>query len=197
MISPKMALPLLLACAAVSARGGADLPPRIAALVPAGARLVSGNFTGTPAMAVASFTAERRLDVTRTVGYSLEVRAFDDSSPTWRMKESAFRAQTEARIAEVRNRREPESILNGVYTADPVQETKKPWGSALTQRISMHPPRAKAYVEYSCDYLGMVRGIVVKLHAHGVPDSPGEADQWAESVFQAAAGLTVSNIGGR
>ncbi len=195
MISARLAALSLLAFAVASAQRNAGLPPRISALVPSGAKLVSENFTGVPTMAVATFTAERRIDVTRVVEYSLQIRAFDTNSPMWKMKESAYRRQLDARIATARRGLAPESANLGMFTADPVQETKTAWGSALTQRMVQHPPRAKQYVDYNCAYFGMVGGVVVELSVHRVPDDPAEANRWAETVFRAVSKLSVSNIG--
>jgi hypothetical protein len=58
-----------------------------------------------------------------------------------------------------------------------------------------HPPRAKEYVDYDCAYFGMIGGVTFELIASGVPDSPAEADQWAQNVAQTAAKLSVSNAG--
>jgi hypothetical protein len=40
----------------------------------------------------------------------------------------------------------------------------------------------------------MVGGIVFELFVSGVPESPDEADKWAQDVAQLASKLTVSNI---
>ena len=89
----------------------------------------------------------------------------------------------------------PESANLGMFTADPVKETKNGWGTGLTQRVLNHPPNASQYVDYYCAYFGMVGGIVFELSVNRIPDSPDEADKWAQKVAQLASELTVLNIG--
>jgi hypothetical protein len=191
---PFTVLPILCAAVAAAQTPGA-LPPRIAALTPQGAAIKSGNFTGTPATAVASFVAEKSIGVGRSVEYRLDIKAFDNSSPTWRMRESAYRKQMEDRIASHRGSLAPETANQGLWTADPVKETKNGWGTGLTQRLLHHPPQASEYVDYRCAYYGMIGGITFELFVAGVPDGPGEADRWAQTVADAVSKLSVSNIG--
>jgi hypothetical protein len=179
---------------AAVAQTSSGLPPRILELVPKDAKLMSQNFTASPTMAVAQFSAEKSVGEDRSVNFSLVIRAFDNSSPTWKMRESAYRKQMEAHIQDHRASLAPESANQGMWTADPVKETKNAWGSAMTQRLLNHPPNASQYVNYNCAYFGMVSGIVFELFVSGVPESPDEADKWAQSVVQLASKLTVSNI---
>lgn len=179
---------------AFGAPGSQALPPRIAALVPAGTTLTSQSFTGASTIAVAQFTAEKTVAEGRVVEYKLEVRAFNAASPAWTMQAAGHRHEMAARIATHRRGLAPESMHDGVLTADPVKESKHPWGSGLTQRVLHHPPRAKPYVTYSCAYHGMTGGTIFKLFVSGLPDSPDAADQWAEGVARTAGTLTVSNI---
>ena len=185
---------LLLVSFAVIAWAAGTLPPRIAALVPQGTRLVSQEFTSVPTMAVASFVAEKRIDAVRYSEYHLEIRAFDNNSPTWKMKESAYRRQMEARIASSRSGLTPDTANQGMFTADPVKETKYGWGTGLTQRVQNHPPRAKEYVDYQCAYFGMIGGITFEAFANRVPDSPDEANRWAQNIADTVSKLSVSNI---
>jgi hypothetical protein len=145
-------------------------------------------------MAVAGFSAVKSVGEGRSVEYSLVIRAFDNSSPTWKMRESAYRKQMEAHLDEHRASLAPESANQGMWTADKVKETKNAWGTGLTQRLLNHPPNASQYVNYHCAYFGMVGGIVFELFVSGVPESPDEADKWAQDVAQLASKLTVSNI---
>lgn len=186
---------LVLFALIAAAQTSGTLPPRIAALVPQGAKISSQNFTSVPTMAVAAFAAQKSIGTGRSVEYRLEIRAFDNNSPTWRFKQSAYQRQIEARVASKRSGLKSEGIYQGVFTADPVKETKYAWGTGLTQRILNHPPRAKEYVDYQCSYFGMIGGITFELFASGVPDSPAEADRWAQSVAETVSKLSVSNIG--
>jgi len=185
----------LLFVSSMFAQTKSDLPPKILEMVPPGTVLISQQFTGTPVMAGAEFTSEKNVSIGLTVEYHLKINAFDNSSPTWKMRESAYRKQMEDRIKSKRNSLSPESSDLGVFTADPVTETKKPWGSGLTQRILNHPPQAKEYVTYNCAYFGMEGGIVFELFVSNLPDSPQEGDSWAQKVAELASKLTVSNIG--
>ena len=177
------------------AQTNSDLPPRVRELVPPGTKIISQTFTGMPSIASAEFTAEKGVAMGRTIEYHLKIRAFDNSSPSWKMQESAYRLQMEERIKHSRTGLAPETVSQGLFTAEPVKEIKHPWGSGLTQRIRHHPPRASEYVTYSCAYFGMKGGIVFELHASGLPDTPQGGDQWAQKVAEAAAMLSVANIG--
>lgn len=148
-------------------------------------------------MAVAGFSAERSIGIGRSVEYRLEIHAYDNSSPAWKMREPAYRRQMELRIAQKRNGLAPESANQGMFTADPVKEIANAWGTGLTQRVRHHPPQAKEYVDYQCAYFGMTGGITFELSVSGVPDNPDEADHWAQTVAQTASKLSVSNIGGK
>ncbi|MFZ0280495.1 MAG: hypothetical protein WAL29_02505, partial [Bacteroidales bacterium] len=174
-----------------------DLPPGILELVPSGTELSSQDFTASPTIAVANFTADKNVAIGRTVEYKLQFRVFDNSSPTWKMRESAYRKQMEDRIDNNRASLAPESANQGMFTADPVKETKNSWGSGLTQRLLNHPPNASEYVTYQCAYFGMIGGLVFELYVSGLPDSPGEGDKWAQKVAEVASRLTVSNIGNK
>jgi hypothetical protein len=185
----------ILLVSAVGAQTNDVLPPRILELVPQGTKLLSQNFTGNPTMAVAEFSAEKSIKEGRSVNYQLVIRAFDNSSPTWKMRETAYRKQMEARIEEHRSSLTPESANQGMFTADPVKETKNGWGTTLTQRLLNHPPNASQYIDYQCAYFGIIGGIVFELYVSGVPDSTDEADQWAQKVVQLASKLSISNIG--
>jgi hypothetical protein len=187
-------LSILFVSAAVVQSGG-DLPPRILELVPAGTVVTSQDFTGSPTIATANFTAEKNVAISRIVEYKLQIRAFDNSSPLWKMREPAYRKQMEGRIESHRASLAPESANQGMFTADPVNETKNSWGSGLTQRLLNHPPNADQYVTYQCAYFGMVGGIVFELFVSGVPDSPEEGDKWAQKVAEDASELSVSSIG--
>jgi hypothetical protein len=184
---------LFISTAFAQTRG--DLPSRILKLVPQGTELSSQNFTTSPTIAIAEFTASKSVVIGRSVVYSLLIRAFDNSNATWKMRESAYRKQMEDRIETHRSGLAPESANLGMFTADPVKETKNGWGTGLTQRILNHPPNAGQYVDYNCAYFGMVGGIVFELFVSGVPDSPDAADNWAQKVAELASELTVSNIG--
>lgn len=190
------ALSFLLAAAAAAQTAGA-LPPRIAALVPQGAKVSSQSFAGAPTMAAADFSADRSIAAGRSVHYHFELRVFDASSPLWKMREPAYRQQMEQRVAQKRKGLTPESINSVMFTADPVKETKYGWGTGLTQRVMNHAPHAKEYVDYQCAYFGMIGGVTFELIVSGAPDSPAEADQWAQNVAQTAAKLSVSNVGGK
>jgi len=172
-----------------------DLPPRILELVPSGTRLTTREFTSGPTIAVASFTAEKNVATGRTVEYKLQFRVFDNSTPTWRMRESAYLRQMEDRIEKNRSGLAPESANQGMFTADAVKETKNTWGSGLTQRLLNHPPKANQYVTYNCAYYGMIGGVVFELFVSGVPDSPEDGDKWAQKAAEVAARISISNIG--
>jgi hypothetical protein len=185
----------ILFVSATVAQTRSDLPPRILKLVPQGTVLSSQNFTSTPAMAITDFTAGKNIAIGRDVEYKLQIRAFDDSTPSWKMRGSAYRKQMEDRTENSRAGLAPESANQGMFTADPVKETKYSWGTGLTQRLLNHPPRAAEYVTYDCAYYGMIGGIVFELSVSGLPDSPAEGDKWAQKVAEAISGLSVSNIG--
>ena len=185
----------ILFISATVAQTRSDLPSRILELVPPGTVLSSQNFTASPTIAVANFTSEKNDATGRTVEYKLQFRVFDNSSLTWKMRESAYRKQMEDRIEENRASLAPESANQGMFTADLVKETKNSWGSGLTQRLLNHPPNASQYVTYQCAYFGMIGGIVFELFVSGVPDSPEEGDKWAQKVAEVVSGLSVSNIG--
>ena len=184
----------LLVSAAV-AQASSDLPPRILELVPPETVLSSQNFNASPTIAIANFIAGKSVAIGRTVEYKLQIRAFDNGSPTWKMRESAYRNQMEDHIEENRYSLAPESANQVMFTADPVKETKNSWGSGLTQRLLNHPPNASEYVTYQCAYFGMIGGIVFELFVNGVPDSPQEGDKWAQKVAEVTSRLSVSNIG--
>jgi hypothetical protein len=184
-----------LVVAVTFAQTRSDLPPRILELVPQGTVLSSQDFTASQTIAVTNFTTGKDVAPGRIVEYKLQIRAFDNNSPTWKMHESAYRKQMEDHIGENRAGLAPESANQGMFTAEPVKETKNSWGSGLTQRLVNHPPNASQYVTYQCTYFGMIGGIVFELFVSGVPDSPEEGDKWAKKVAEVASGLTVSNIG--
>lgn len=172
-----------------------DLPPRILELVPSGTKLITQEFTSSPIIVAASFTAEKNVAIGRTVEYNLQLRVFDNNSPTWKMRESAYRKQMEDRIAEKRSGLTPESANFGMHTADLVKETKYSWGSGLTQRVVNHPPEATQYVTFNCAYYGLIGGVLFELFVSGVPDSPEEGNNWAQKVAEVASRLSISNIG--
>jgi hypothetical protein len=172
-----------------------NLPVTIQKLVPAGTELISQNFAGSPTMAVAEFTSNKSISDRYTVEYHLIIRAFDNSSPSWKMRESAYRKQMESHIESSRGGLAPETANQGMYTSEPVVETRYSWGSGLTQRLLNHPPNAQEFVTYSCAYFGMIGGIVFEMYADNIPDSPELANKWAKDVSEAVVSLTVSNIG--
>jgi hypothetical protein len=177
------------------AQSKSSLPAIILKLVPPGTELISQNFNSSPTMAVAEFTSNKSIANRYTVEYHLVIRAFDNSSPSWKMRESAYRKQMEDRIESHRAGLAPESANQGMFTADPVEETKYSWGSGLTQRLLNHPPNANEFVTYNCAYFGIMGGIVFELYVNNLTDSPEEANKWAKDVSEAVANLTVSNIG--
>ena len=185
----------ILFVSATFAQTRSDLPPRILELVPPGTVLSSQDFTSSPTIAIANFISEKNVALGRIVEYKLQIRAFDNSSPTWKMRESAYRKQMEDHIEKNRASLAPESANQGMFTADPVKETKNSWGSGLTQRLLNHPPNASQYVTYQCAYFGMIGGIVFELFVSGVPESPEEGDKWVQKVADVASKLSVSNIG--
>ncbi|MFZ1613533.1 MAG: hypothetical protein WAT51_05140 [Holophaga sp.] len=195
MTTTRLAMMFLLPAVAFAAQASGALPAQIAALVPQGTRLTSQSFTGTPTIAVAEFTAKKIVDVGRTIEYRLVIRALDNNSPTWKMRESAYRKQMELRIEQNRKNLSPESANQGMFTADPVKEATNAWGTSLTQRVLNHPPQAKQFISYQCAYFGMVGGVVFELFVSGIPDRPDVANQWAQMVANAASKLSVSNIG--
>lgn len=197
MATIRFALLYWLFAAVLAPLGAADLPAQLAALLPEGAKFTSQSFGGSPTTAVAEFAAEKDLGSGRTVRYQFTIRAFDTNSPAWGARASAHRKQMEARIARSREGLAPESANQGLFTADAVKEKATGWGSSLSQRVLHHEPQAPAYVDYYCAYFGMAGGIVFELLVSGIPDSAGAADQWAQSVADAAGRLTVSNIGDR
>jgi len=75
--------------------------------------------------------------------------------------------------------------LNGQYVS---------WGSGLTQSLLNHPPNASQYVTFDCAYFGMIGGIVFELFVSDIPESPEEADKWAQKVAGVVANLSISNI---
>lgn len=171
-----------------------DLPPRILELVPPGTELTSQNFTTSQTIAIVEFTAVKSIAIGRSVEYKLQFRVFDNSSPSWKMRESAYHKQMEDHIENHRTGLAPESANQGMFTADPVKETKNSWGSGLTQRLLNHPPNASQYVTYDCAYFGMIGGIVFELFVSDIPESPEEADKWAQKVAEVVANLSISNI---
>ena len=132
---------ILFVSAAVAQTSG-GLPPRILELVPKDAILSSQNFTASQTLSEANFSAEKSVGEGRSVNFSLVIRAFDNSSPTWKMRVSAYRRQMEAHIENHRASLAPESANQDMWTADPVKETKNPWGTGLTQRLLNHPQLA-------------------------------------------------------
>lgn len=171
-----------------------DLPPRILELVPPGTELISQNFTFSQTIAIVEFTAVKSIAIGRSVEYKLQIRVFDNSSPSWKMRESAYRKQMEDRIKNYRAGLVPESANQGMFIADPVKETKNPWGASLTQRLLNHPPNASQYVTFDCAYFGMIGGIVFELFVSDIPESPEEADKWSQKVAEVVANLSISNI---
>lgn len=184
----------ILLVSSVVAQTRSDLPPRILKLIPPETELSSQEFTTSPTIAIANFIAVKSVEINRSVEYSLQISAFDNTSPIWKMRESAYRNQMENKIEEYRAGLAPESANQGMWTADKVKETKYSWGCGLTQRLQNHPANASEYVTYDCVYFGMIGGIVFKLFVSGLADSPQEGDKWAQKVAEVASGLSVSNI---
>ncbi len=183
---------LLLFAAICSSQTSNTLPPKVAALVPSGATLIGGNFGGSPSTAAADFTAERRIDLRRTVQYGLKLVARNTNSPAWRMARRGDMAELEQKVASAREGVAPD--LPGVLSSDPVKETKYGWGTGLTQRVHNQAPQSKGYEEYYCRYYGLVGGVRFELSVGGAPDA-AEADSWAQKVAAAAEQISVSNIG--
>ena len=190
----RLALLSALFVAFATGQTNSPLPPRIAALVPQGAKVSSQSSSAGQTLAAAGFSASKSIAAGRSVAYQLDIHIYDNNSPLWGMLGPIYRQQMEARIAEKRSGLITDSFNHIMFTADPVKEVKYGWGSGLTQRVLRHPPQAKQYVDYQCAYFGMIGGTTFELFVSGLPDAPDEGNQWAQKVAEAAAKLTLTTI---
>ena len=185
----------ILAAPVGRAQTGQSLPPSIAALVPAGAKVSSPTYAKTAMFAAADFTAEKKLPGGHSAYYSLHLLCSDTNSPLWKMREPIYRAETQKKIDQKRETLKAGS--NPPITYDAAKETKYPWGTGFTQRLVHHYMGAGSgpdYIDYRTSYVGMVGGTTLELSADGVPTAD-EADQWAKNVAARAATATLANIG--
>jgi hypothetical protein len=185
----------LIFASAVSAQNSTELPQWINKLVPRGTTLESQTFYSSPASAQAGFTAVKKAEEDRRIEYQFGIHAYDNTSPSWKMMEAAYRNDMDSKITSSKRGLAPTTVGGGMFTADPVKETKYSWGSGITQKIRYHLPQAKEFVAYNCVYYGMVGSIVFTLSVNGIPDNPNEVDKWAEAVALAISEVTISNIG--
>ena len=138
---------VLLAAAAAqppAVKTAETLPPRIAALVPQGMRVIYQRLTHAPTLAVAEFSVEKSLPEGHTTTYVFALNAYDAHAITWQMKEPIYRQQRDEKIV-----KERQSGAPTLTTADPPKETKYGWGSGLSRRVTHQALQAKEYTDYN------------------------------------------------
>jgi hypothetical protein len=195
MTTAQVAALILLPAAAVFAQPPAvktttELPPRIAALVPPGMRVVQQRFTyAPPSMAGATFSTEKDLPEYHHLTYDFDMNVYNANSPIWRIQGPMYKQQVDQKIAKEMHSDPPSNA-----EADAPKLTPYGWGSGITRRIKHHPPQSKEYVDYTCVYFGMVGGVTFDLHVSGMKDSCDAADQWAANVASTAGKITILNI---
>ena len=166
------------------------LPPKLAALVPPGMKMLYQRITSGPTLAAAEFSVEKALPEGHTLSYTFALNAYDTNGPIWAMQGPIYKSDVDHKVAqEIRN--EPNADL---VKADSPTVTKYAWGSGVTRRLTHHPPESKEYVDYSCVYFGMVGGVTFDLHVSGMQGSCDAANQWAGNVAATAGKTSVSNI---
>ena len=166
------------------------LPPRIAALVPEGMKVVYQRITSGPTLAAAEFSVEKSLPEYHTLTYTCAMNAYETKSPLWSMQQPIYKQQVDEKIAK-ESQYQPNADL---VEAAPATVTSYGWGSGIARRLTHHPPQSKEYVDYECVYFGMIGGVTFDLHVSGLQGGCEAADQWAESVAATAAKTSVSNI---
>ena len=189
-----VALLLLPAAAAISqppaVKTTTELPPRIAALVPPGMRVVQQRFTyAPPSLAGATFSTEKDLPEYHHLYYNFDMNVYDANSPLWRMQGPIYKQQVDQKIAQEAQSPQPSNAVAGAPIVTPYG-----WGSGITRRITHHPPESKEYVDYTCVYFGMVSGVLFDLHVSGAQGSCEATDQWAANVASTAGKITILNI---
>ena len=168
----------------------APLPPRIAALVPTGMKVVSQRFTyAPPALAGATFSTDKDLPEYHHLYYDFDMNIFDNNSPLWQMQGPIYKQQVDQKIAKEAQSR---PFVNAESDAPVV--TPYGWGSGITRRIKHLTPQSKEYVDYICVYFGIVGGVTFDLHVSGMKDSCEAADQWAGNVAVTAGKLSITNV---
>jgi len=166
------------------------LPPRIAALVPGGMKVVYQRITSGPTLAVAEFSVDKSLPEYHTLTYTFAMNAYETKSPLWSMQGPINKQQVDEKIAkEIRNNPNPDLV----EAAQP-NVTQHGWGSGIARRLTHHPPESKEYVDYECVYFGMIGGVTFDLHVSGLQGGCEAADQWAASVAATAGKTSVSNM---
>ena len=166
------------------------LPPRIAALVPQGMKVIYRRITSAPTLAMAEFSVDKSLPEGHSLTYTFAMNAYETNSPIWNMRGPIYKQQVDQKIAQ-QLRDEPNADL---VEAGPAKVTSYGWGSGITRRLTHHPPQSKEYVDYQCVYFGMIGGVTFDLRVSGLQGSCDAADQWAASVAATAAKTSVSNI---
>jgi hypothetical protein len=163
-----------------------ELPPRIAALVPRGMRVVQQLFTyAPPSMAGAQFSTEKDLPEYHHLTYDFDMHVNNANSPTWKMQGPIYKQQVDQKIAQEAQSPQPSNAV-----ADAPIVTPYGWGSGITRRIKHHPPQSKEYVDYTCVYFGIVGGVTFDLHVSGMQGSCEAADKWAANVALTAGKIT-------
>jgi len=166
------------------------LPPKLAALVPPGMKMLYQRITSGPTLAAAEFSVEKALPEGHTLSYTFALNAYDTNGPIWAMQGPIYKSDVDHKVAqEIRN--EPNADL---VKADSPTVTKYAWGSGVTRRLTHHPPQSKEYVDYQCVYFGMIGGVTFDLHVSGMQGSCDAANQWAVSVAATAGKTSVSNL---
>ena len=190
-----VALFLLPAAAAIAQRPAApkttnELPPKIAALVPPGMRMVFQKFTyAPPSMAGATFSTEKDLPEYHHLTYDFDMNVNNANSPIWRMQGPIYKQQVDQKIA-----KEAQSPQPAFVEADAPIVTPYGWGSGITRRIIHHDPQSKDYVDYRCVYFGMVGGVTFDLRVSGMQNNCEAADQWAGNVAVTAGKTSITNV---
>ena len=183
------ALVMLQAAVAFAQNSTAALPPRLAALVPPGMKMVYQRVTATPTLAGAEFSVEKSLPEGHTLTYTFDLKAYDASGPIWAMRGPIYKQQVNQKIAQ-----ESQSAPPAYTESDAPKVTSYVWGSGITRQLKHHPPQSKEYIDYQCVYFGMEGGVTFDLHVTGLQGSCDAANQWAGSVAATAEKTSVSNI---
>lgn len=167
-----------------------ELPPRIAALVPPGMKMVQQIFTyAPPSMAGVQFSTEKDLPEYHHLTYDFDMHVNNANSPIWRMQGPIYKQQVDQKIAQEAHSPQPANA-----EADAPIVTPYGWGSGITRRIMHRDPQSKDYVDYTCVYFGIVGGVLFDLHVSGMQGSCEAADKWAANVAATAGKITVLNI---
>jgi len=133
MTAAQVAVLFLLPAAAAFAQPPAvkttnELPPRIAALVPPGMRVVQQIFTyAPPSLAGVQFSTEKDLPEYHHLTYDFDLRVNNANSPIWSMQGPIYKQQVDRKIAQEAQSPQPSNAV-----ADAPIVTPYGWGSGIT-----------------------------------------------------------------